>query len=307
MTTLVRHISDTDVFDQTREALLASDIHAGMARLRATLCGLRSELPSEHWKAVGERVRQHPLHQLLLESPFTHRGYAKPRGYAGDAGLMDLIYGAPPEQRPSPLGAMLYAFEFDSPCFHSVRTRRAVLAREIDDVAAMRPEARVLSVACGHLREVEWSRAVHQGAVSITAVDQDENSVASVREAYRDLDVRPVLATVRDLIRRPAWIGELDLAYAAGLYDYLEDNVARLLTTALFTMLRPGGRLLLANFTPATRDAAFMEAVMDWHLIYRTPDEVRAIASGIPADAIDRIDQFSDGNGQIAYMRVVKR
>ena len=96
MTTLVRHISDTELFDQTREALLARDIHAAMARLRAMLCSLRAELPRTHWKALGERVRQHPIHQLLLESPFTHRGYAKPRGYAGDAGLMDLIYGTPP-------------------------------------------------------------------------------------------------------------------------------------------------------------------------------------------------------------------
>ena len=306
MTTLVRHISDTELFDQTREALLARDIHAGMARLRAMLCSLRAELPRTHWKALGERVRQHPIHQLLLESPFTHRGYAKPRGYAGDAGLMDLIYGTPPEQRPSPLGAMLYAFEFDSPCFQSVRTRRAVLATEIDDVAAIRPHARVLSVACGHLREVEWSRAVHQGTVSITAVDQDENSLDYVRRAYRDLDIQPVPATVRDLVRRH-WVDDLDLAYAAGLYDYLEDNVARLLTTALFRMLRPGGRLLLANFTPATRDAAFMEAVMDWHLIYRTPEEVRAIAGAIPDDAIHRIDQFTDSNGHIAYLRVWKR
>jgi len=68
---------------------------------------------------------------------------------------------------------MLYGYEFDSRCFQSVRTRRAVLAREIDAVAARRPGAHVLAVASGHLREIEWSRAARSGAVTITAIDQD--------------------------------------------------------------------------------------------------------------------------------------
>ena len=101
---------------------------------------LRSQLPPADWALVGEQVRRHPLHDLLLESPFTRRAFEKPRGYAGDAVLMDLIYGkSHPGDDLSPLGGMLYGYEFDSPCFQSVRTRRAFLAREIDSVAAIRP------------------------------------------------------------------------------------------------------------------------------------------------------------------------
>jgi extracellular factor (EF) 3-hydroxypalmitic acid methyl ester biosynthesis protein len=83
--------------------------------------------------------------------------------------------------------------------------------------------------------------------------------------------------------------------------------VAAALTATLFRMLRPDGALLLANFTPATRDAAFMEAIMDWHLVYRTPDAVRALAASIPPREIAALEPFSDENGHIAYLRVVKR
>jgi hypothetical protein len=101
---------------------------------------------------------------LLLQSPFTRRAYEKPRGYAGDAVLMDLIYGiAPPGDDLSPLGGLLYGYEFDSPCFQSVRTRRAILACELDKVATGRPHVRVLSVSSGHLREIEWSCAARCG------------------------------------------------------------------------------------------------------------------------------------------------
>jgi extracellular factor (EF) 3-hydroxypalmitic acid methyl ester biosynthesis protein len=308
MTTLVRYAASTEIFDITREALLGTDVHAGMGHLRESLRGLRAHLLPEEWKAVCEQARQHPVHGLLLESPFTRRAYTKPRGYAGDAVLMDLIYGAPPASDSlSPLGGMLYGYEFDSPCFQSVRSRRAVLAREIDHIAARRPRARVLSVACGHLREIEWSRAARQGDVSVTAIDQDRDSLDVVGRQYSRYDVSARPATIGDLLRRSLRFSDLDLAYAAGLYDYLDDDVATALTATLFRMLRPDGALLLANFTPATRDAAFMEAIMDWHLVYRTPDALQALTSSIPPREIAAFEQFSDDNGHIAYLRVVKR
>lgn len=308
MTTLVRFMASTEIFDVTREALLGPDIHAGMGQLREALRGLRAHLPPQEWKAICAQARQHPVHDLLLESPFTRRAYAKPRGYAGDAVLMDLIYGAPPAGNSlSALGGMLYGYEFDSPCFQSVRSRRAVLAREIDDAASRRQQARVLSVACGHLREIEWSRAVRNGDVTVTAVDQDRDSLDIVGREYSGYAVSATPATVGDFLRRTVRFTDFDLAYAAGLYDYLEDDVARALTATLFRTLRPGGRLLIANFTPATQDAAFMEAVMDWYLVYRTPAQVRALAQSLPQHEVGAVEQFSDENRHITYLRVEKR
>ena len=296
-----------EILDTSCEALLGNDVHSGMSRLRASLHRLRAHLPREDWIAFGEQARSHPLHDLLLESPFTQRAYAKPRGYAGDAILMDLIYGTPPGTDLSPLGGMLYGYEFDSPCFKSVRIRRAILAREIDDVAASQSDARVLAVACGHLRELEWSRAARNGAVTVAALDQDRDSLDVVSERYSGVGVTTVAASVGDLLRRNVGFSGLDLAYAAGLYDYLDHDIARALTATLFRMLAPGGRLLIANFTPATYDAAFMETFMDWRLVYRTAEEVRALAATIPRAAVSRIDQFVDDNAHIAYLRVVKR
>jgi extracellular factor (EF) 3-hydroxypalmitic acid methyl ester biosynthesis protein len=308
MTTQARLALGIDALDDTYDALLSSDVHAAMGRLRLTLQGLRMHLPPDDWTAVGEQARQHPLHELLLESPFTRRAYTKPRGYAGDAGLMDLIYGFAPEvEGLSPLGAMLYAYEFDSPCFRSVRSRRAILAREIDEVARHRPGACVLSVASGHLRELEWSRAACSGTVSITAVDQDPESLDFVSRRYASYGIQSVSATIGDLLRRPLRFAGLDLVYAAGLYDYLPADVGRTLTFALFRMLRPGGRLLIANFTPSTHDAAFMEAIMDWHLIYRTAEAVRALTDSIPQHEISGVNQFRDENEHVTYLRLSKR
>jgi extracellular factor (EF) 3-hydroxypalmitic acid methyl ester biosynthesis protein len=308
MTTLLDRPRCTEILDNTCHALADGDVRHAMGALRSSLHELRSQLPPGDWQAIGEEARRHPLHRLLLESPFTRRAYDKPRGYAGDAVLMDLIYGlAPAGADLSPLGGMLYGYEFDSPCFQSVRTRRAVLAREIDAVAARRPGGHVLAVASGHLREIEWSRGARSGAVTITALDQDCNSLECIERDYQHFSVATMRATVGDFLRRSLRLKEVDLAYAAGLYDYLDDDLARPLTTALFRKLAPGGRLLIGNFTPATYDAAFMETFMDWRLIYRTPAQVRTLASSIPAADVAGIEQFSDENRHVSYMRVIKR
>jgi len=165
----------------------------------------------------------------------------------------------------------------------------------------------VVSIASGHLREIEWSRAARSGAATVTALDQDGDSLACIDHDYRQYAVSTMRASVGDLLRRSVRLKDVDLAYAAGLYDYLEDDLACTLTSALFRMLAPGGRLLIANFTPATYDAAFMETFMDWRLIYRTPSQVRALAALIPAGDIAGIEQFSDENRHVTYMRVIKQ
>jgi extracellular factor (EF) 3-hydroxypalmitic acid methyl ester biosynthesis protein len=297
----------TEVFDTAYDALVGGDVHAAMGPLRTSLRLFRSHLPPDDWASVGVQGRQHALHGLLLESPFTRRAYEKPRGYAGDAGLMDLIYGMKAGDDLSPLGGVLYGYEFDSPCFQSVRIRRAVLAREIDQVAAVRPNPRVLAVASGHLREIEWSRAARARSVEMLALDQDRESLDCIAADYRSYPVRTVPATIGDLLRRAVPLESVDLAYAAGLYDYLEADLARALTATLFRILAPGGRLLIANFTTATLDAAFMETFMDWRLVYRTPAEVVALADGIPHGEVASIEQFCDENRHVAYLRVVRR
>jgi extracellular factor (EF) 3-hydroxypalmitic acid methyl ester biosynthesis protein len=98
-------------------------------------------------------------------------------------------------------------------------------------------------------------------------------------------------------------LGTFDLIYSPGLYDYLDQVVARPLTKALFSMLKPGGTLLLANFLRETSTAASMELFMDWWLIYRTEAEMRDFATDIPSAEIAGSAHWSDGP-ELAYLRL---
>ena len=48
---------------------------------------------ADHWPEMARWYSGHAVRDLLLNDPFTYRAFAKPRGYAGDAVMMDYIYG----------------------------------------------------------------------------------------------------------------------------------------------------------------------------------------------------------------------
>jgi len=285
--------------------MLGSDVHAGVTQLRETLRRLRAQLPAHEWQAVGEQIRQHPIHELTLESPFARRAYEKPRGYAGDAPMLDLVYSDNRPAQLSELGKKLYEWALPKPGAESVRARRDILAGIIDRVAAERPSARILSVACGHLREAQRSTAVREREVGeIVALDQDRESLSLVAREQSHHRVTPVHANIRRLLVGGTAYGTFDLAYAAGLYDYLDESVAQALTLSMFRALRPGGLLVVANFAPELPVIGYMEAVMDWILRYRVESEVERFAARLPRDEIAELRTFRDEPGNVVYLSV---
>jgi SAM-dependent methyltransferase len=257
------------------------------------------------WQSWCRAIRGNDtLLRTLCQSPITARALAKPRGYAGDAVLMDLMYGlAPPGvASPAPIGTEIFAHEYRRPAARAVRARRRLLADFIDRGVEQGAVERVAAVAAGHLREAPLSAALtHRRVRRVVAMDQDAESLAVIQRDYGHLGVSCVRADLRDLARARAGDDRFDLIYSTGLYDYLSDRLARRLTRALLGRLRPGGTLLIANFAPDLPDRGYLEAIMDWHHIYR--DEA-ACRNHLASDVPRRVVTFRDTTGHIVFMEV---
>ena len=268
------------------------------------------------WRTViDQTIRPHPVFNRVLEDPFVHRCYAKPRGYAGDAELLDFIY-QHPAARPAldattPCGRASANFTTNAPGPRAVRNRAWLLAEEID-----RTEARaggsteILSLACGHLREASLSRALAGGRCRrFLALDQDAASLAVVREHAGTLGVEAREGSVKTVIARSESLGgRFDFVYAAGLYDYLSDKVAARLLQALFDLTKPGGKVWIANFAPGIDDIAFMEAFMDWWLIYRDEAQMQALADqALPPAELDSTRVFTEHENNIVFLEAVRQ
>jgi SAM-dependent methyltransferase len=93
---------------------------------------------------------------------------------------------------------------------------------------------------------------------------------------------------------------QFDLVYTLGLTDYLDDRAMALLHRMVKTVLAPGGEFILANFVPNHLAIGWMDAIMDWHLIYREPKELATFAAneGMVAQT------WLDSTGSIAWSKM---
>ncbi len=296
------------LFDATATALdNDDDPRTALAMLSAGLRVARSFLPRDAWRAYGTELRAHRLGPMLCEDPITARSVARPRGYAGDAVLLDMIYAEPALAealaQTTPLGRRLNAVAMVSPINNARRERRALLASRIDQ-AAIGAKPVILAIAAGHLREAEDSHAFRNGRIARwVALDQDAQSCAEI-EARLGRRVETIPQSISAILKGEVRVKKVDFAYAAGLYDYLPAAVAIKLTRRVVAMLRPGGRYLFANYATGIWDAGFMEAVMDWNLKLRSPADMAQIADGV-AGVTAR--HWSGVHGAVHYCELIKR
>jgi hypothetical protein len=299
----------TELFDRTLQQIEAGKFVAGMDDMIRGLLDLRSAYPVEQWRQFSQYDwLHHPIKEIAHADPMTRRAFLKPRGYPGDAGILDLIYHAVPlPSDVTPLGRQVYRHTTSHPACASVRARRDLLARAVDETAERVHMPRILSVACGHLREAQASAAVAAGAVgAYIALDQDKESLALVEREMGASGVTTMSESVRGLVTGRVDLSGLDLAYAAGLYDYLGLPVAVSVTRAMLNMVKKGGRVLVANFAPELIDIGYMETFMAWNLIYRDEAGMMEIAAGLPQGDVASARVFRDVDKNIVYLEITR-
>jgi extracellular factor (EF) 3-hydroxypalmitic acid methyl ester biosynthesis protein len=298
--------------DDIYEMFIHGQVEEGMNALLPGLKSRRLTSGPQEWAKTVETCLHHPLCELLHQDPFTQRAYAKPRGYAGDAVLLDFIYGPEegwllPEGTTS-LGRMIFDFTSRSAACEGVRARRGFIADLLDRMVESTQRPHVLSIASGHLREAHLCSAVKRQKMGrLVALDADKESLREVESCYGRFGVETHLGSIRQLLTQKVQLGNFDLVYSTGLYDYLQQPTAQRLSGAMFQMLRPGGRLLVANFLPGISDLGYMESYMGWNLIYRTRQEMVDISSEIPQAAIRDLRIFAEENQNIIFLEITKQ
>ena len=275
------------------------------------LADLRQESRPDEWRETIARCRQHPLRELVHQDPFTSRAYSKPRGYAGDAVMLDYIYGREelwPEPDATPLGRAIFRYTTAAPAADGVRCRRGFVAEFLDRLTESVPQPYVLSVAAGHLREAALSSAVRRRRLGrFVALDSDFETLKEVHGSYGPYGVETCHADLRKLLGGQSGLGRFDLVYSTGLFDYLHETTGRRLVRNMLELLNPGGRLLVANFLPETRDIGYMEAFMDWNLVYRTRHDMLELTRDVPQREIHSLRIFTEENQNIIFLEVCRR
>lgn len=282
-------------------------------RLIGSLHDTRRKYHPNVWQELIPMVQNHPVADYFHEDPFTRWSFMKPRGYSGDAQLIDFIYGHPSVSeeiaKATALGKELYGYTSQSPSPVAVRERRDLLTRYVDEIATEKgPETEILTVAAGHLREADTSVALRERRIKRwVALDQDPISVGSMVRDFGGTCIEAIDGSVRGLLSKSHKLGKFDFIYAAGLYDYLADKVAIKLTQTCLDMLKPNGVFLFANFSRDVDDDGYMETFMNWALLLRSEVEMwNIIHASVEHNTVEAKVEFG-ANRHIVYAIIRKR
>ncbi|MFB9968607.1 hypothetical protein ACFFMP_00350 [Pseudoroseomonas cervicalis] len=279
-----------------------------LARLVA-LCGrLRATRDAAGWQAALATLRAHPLQRLMLEDPLVRAGLARPG--AGPSPLaLDLLleHGAaePHRAQLSRAGRDLAAATRELGYPAALRAQTRFLARVIDAVAERRPQAEILSLSAGHLREAELV-AHGRGIARWVMQDSDVEALSRARrEAPAGLPLRALRCGLPYFTRRPFLRGCFDLITLAELPAC--PRAAAGLVDAAFAVLKPGGSLLLGSAGPAPAEAAWLEAYLGWRPAWRQAEELARLVSVPPAAELAAARVFPSLDGHRLYLRLERR
>ncbi|WP_095090857.1 class I SAM-dependent methyltransferase [Mesorhizobium sophorae] len=282
-------------------------------RLMSHLNATRSKVHPDVWQALIPVVQGHPVLEYFLEDPLTRWSFSKPRGYSGDAELLDYIYCDPhvaeSVANASETGKALYTHTQDVPSCVAARERRDLLTRYVDEAAAKNgPQTEVLAIAAGHLREANRSVALAEGRLKRwVALDQDPQSVGLISRDFQGTAIEAIDGSVRTVLTRGHKLGQFDLIYASGLYDYLAHNVAVKLTKTCLQMLKPNGTFLFANYAEGNPDAGYRETFMDWVLLLRSEVAMWNIVNASVDRNTVEAKVFFGENRNVLYAVIEKR
>jgi hypothetical protein len=226
------------------------------------------------------------LRHLLYESVFAERSLKKPRGYAGDYEMMNLIY------RNEGIGRSLFSRCMEQGIqLHSepgaVRNRAAYLKSKILQTIETYPgPVTILSVACGPAMEVQY--AIEEMTdedicrTDFYLLDQDEDALKEAEKNIRSSciargvspNIHLLNHTMKSVIAGGLQLSGFTLIYSAGLFDYFTDPVACHAANSLASCLGENGRLIIGNFDVLTTNQFAMMAIFDWHLVLRSREQM---------------------------------
>lgn len=246
----------------------------------------RASKSNDEWRTLAKTSPVIRSWRFFLSmDPYTRWGLVKPRGYPGDATLMDFAYGHPSIQalvtESGPAAATIYAATSGAKQSQSARERIELLRDEIVSMATLRTIS-AISIAAGHARELETiPESVRTQLLTFTAIDLDSASLHQAQESARSIDFRPIRRNViKDDLTN---VVPGDLVYSLGLFDYLTEEYAIAVLNKMLALTKSGGKCIVANLATDAANLGYCEAIMDWWMITRNEKEMLAFANSCAA------------------------
>lgn len=246
----------------------------------------------ENARPIHQAYMKRQLHSVVLCSPFAYRTFQKPLGYAGDYEMVNMMMR---ETEGNSIFAKIVNLWFlKQPPAEAHRNRVVYLEQKlVEETLRVSGQRRMqaFNLGCGPAWEIQKFLRDRNfcDRAQFTLLDFNEETLLHTRETLQEIKTKlgrstpiefvkkSVQQVVKDGGRTNLNAPQYDFVYCAGLFDYLSDQVCLRLMNIFYEMVRPGGLLLATNVDVSNPLRNGMEHLLDWHLIYRTSHQARAL------------------------------
>ena len=263
---------------------------------------------------------QRELHPLMMCSPFMHRAFTKPLGYAGDFEMVRMMLSEPWEGKNT-FAKLLNAsaLRHEAPAAHRNRIhllQQALKRETVRCVANGEKRVRILNIGCGPAVEIrDFAKADPVSShAEFQLVDFNTDTLDHVRQNLipEVLRLRPEMKvvteqrSVHEIIQssvegKAEALEEYDMVYCAGLFDYFRDTTCGYLLKLFYSWVKPGGLVLVTNVTPTHSSVAIMGMVLEWALELRSEKSMLDLAP-----EIGRQETYLDQTGVNVFLEIRK-
>jgi extracellular factor (EF) 3-hydroxypalmitic acid methyl ester biosynthesis protein len=278
-----------------------------------------SPIADKELRKIHVNFFQKEVASFYIGNPFIGRALKKPQGYAGDFEMMNQIYRDSLEGQTF-FEMLMHRYGINESSSLSVKYRQGYFCNKLMMLADGRDSVTIASMASGPAREVvEFLSKVSPEVSSkyrIFLIDQDIDALLNAkRNCFEQIlrrnlkcEMHFLAISVKEIIEQQSTVNPLngvtmDFLYTAGLYDYLTQPVAQMLTQNLLSMVKSGGEMIIGNFHPNNPTKTISELVADWKLIHRNDEEMKNIL------AFSKYSSFKlhrDTEGIDLFLEIVK-
>lgn len=203
-------------------------------------------------------------------------GYRKPLGYAGDFLMIDKIYTNYKTENPR--------FTKWDEYFHyceatqAVRNRKEFFKKQmLEKLAGSKETLSLLDVASGPARDLmELYQRIDSKTLKTTCVDMDAQAIEYAKGLCQYYSSQ--IEFHNKNIFRFSTEKKFDVIWSSGLFDYFEDRFFVLALKRFLKWLKPGGEIIVGNFSEDNSSRGYMEVFGEWFLIHRSKEELIRLA-----------------------------
>ncbi|HOT46487.1 MAG TPA: class I SAM-dependent methyltransferase [Spirochaetota bacterium] len=230
-----------------------------------------------------------------IKSEIVKHAFTKPSGYAGDYGIIEMVYNEKIISRGFGYCADKRFLRDDYA--RAVRSRKSKMREILTDYlhSITSPGVEVLNIACGSSRELQemFDIATFDSSkkIKITLVDHDQEALDFSRNVLKNVpsnvEISFLKHSVYDYVKNPdpyrTILAGKDIVYTIGLADYIPDQPLKSLIAFFYSLLNHGGKLIIAHKDSKNYSPLAPDWWCDWTFHLRNEAEVIDIvkSSGI--------------------------